>query len=117
LPLSVLALDRLGFAFEGAFVGAGTGGVGNVGESGKISAIASSTSTLTSPFSGFGAGFVTSRGEVWGDSRGRVVIGSVCPDVSFPFFRGGISGVILCSDLRCFVNASDRVNVFPQSTY
>jgi hypothetical protein len=91
--------------------------VGNVGESGKISAMASSTSTLTSPFSGLGAGFVTNRGDVWGDSRGRVVIGSIWPEASFPFFRGGISGVILCSDLKCFVKASDRVNVFPQSKF
>ena len=86
---------------------------GIVGESGKISAIASSTSA--SPFSAFGAGLVTNRGYVWGDPRGRVVIGNVWPEVSFPFFRGGISGVILCSDLKCFVKASDLVNVLPQS--
>jgi hypothetical protein len=46
-----------------------------------------------------------------------VVIGNVWPDASFPFFRGGISGVILCNDLKCFVNASDRVNVLPQSKF
>lgn len=81
-----------------------------VGESGRISAIASSTSPVS-----FGAGFVINNGDVAGDPRGRFVMDNTWPDASLPFLRSGTSGVMLCNDRRCFVKASDRVNVFPQS--
>jgi hypothetical protein len=67
----------------------------------------------TFPFSCIG--LVIRSGDIGGEPRGRVVMGRVWPVASLPFLRGGISGVILCSDRRCFVSASDLVNVFPQS--